>query len=51
MKKEILHSVFNCGQFDIFHSQKDSIYLTCMNCGKVTYFRWKSFWRRLKELF
>ena len=42
----------DCRKNKIWSNQgMDCTYERCMICNKIVSFRWKSFWKRLKELF
>ena len=44
------HNCFDHTQ-EIWTNQKDSSYTECSYCHRITRFRYKSFWRRLKTAF
>lgn len=35
---------------EVWHNQPDATYTSCGICNKITAFRYKSFWRRLKSV-
>lgn len=34
-----------------WHFQKDATYATCGYCGRITHFKWNSFFKRLRNVF
>ncbi len=43
----------NCYEWtsEIWNNQPDASYITCGTCNRITHFRFKSIWKRIKFLF